>query len=79
MLLDPIFPSRLNDTLIDERSIGNKTYHCSYYHAKFWMGEKLSTSTKQVSRFSLCFRLNALQHMLHKINPMSPTSNMRLI
>ena len=42
------------DTLIDEQSIGNMTYHCSYYHAKFWEGEKLSTSTKQISKFPLC-------------------------
>ena len=46
--------SVVNDTLIDEKSIGNMTYHCSYGHTKFWEGEKFSKSTKQVSKFSLC-------------------------
>ena len=44
----------VSDTLVDEQSIGNMTYHCSYCDAKFWEGEKLSTSTKQISKFSLC-------------------------
>ena len=46
--------SEFSDTLVDEQSIGNMTYHCSYCDAKFWEGEKLSTSTKQISKFSLC-------------------------
>ena len=43
--------SEVSDTLVDEQSIGNMTYHCSYCDAKFWEGEKLSTSTKQISSF----------------------------
>ena len=46
--------SGVSDTLIDEQSVDNMTYHCSYCDAKFWEGEKLSTSTKQISKFSLC-------------------------
>ena len=46
--------SEVCDILIDEQSIGNMTYHCSYCHAKFWEGEKLSTSSKQISKFYLC-------------------------
>ena len=47
-------PSGVNDTMIDEQSMGNMTYHCSYCHSKFWEDEKLSTSTKRISKFSLC-------------------------
>ena len=41
--------SEVSDALVDEQSICNMTYHCSYYDAKFWEGQKLSTSNKQIS------------------------------
>eukprot|EP00800_Vazella_pourtalesii_P023702 TRINITY_DN974_c0_g1_i11.p1 TRINITY_DN974_c0_g1~~TRINITY_DN974_c0_g1_i11.p1 ORF type:complete len:148 (+),score=17.99 TRINITY_DN974_c0_g1_i11:56-499(+) len=43
--------SEVCDTLIDQQSIVSMTYHCSYCHAKFWEGEKLSTSTKEFQSF----------------------------
>ena len=46
--------SEVTDSLVNEESIGNMTYDCSYYNATFWEGEKLSTSTKLNSKFSLC-------------------------
>ena len=46
--------SEVTDSLVNEESIGNMTYDCSYCNATFWEGEKLSTSTKLNSKFSLC-------------------------
>ena len=46
--------SEVSDTLVDEQSIGNMTFHCHIVMPNFREGEKLSTSTKQISKFSLC-------------------------
>ena len=46
--------SEVSDTLVDEQSIGNMTHRFLYCDAKFWKGEKLFTSTKLISKFSLC-------------------------
>ena len=43
-----------SDDIIDEYSVGRMEYHCSHCSAKFWENEKLSTSTKDDFKFSLC-------------------------
>ena len=42
------------DTLIDEHSVGSMEFLCSHCGAKFWESEKLSISTKDCIKFSLC-------------------------
>ena len=44
----------VSDSNIDEYSCGSFTYSCSICLAKFWEGEKLSSSTKLSLKFSLC-------------------------
>ena len=44
----------VTDSNIDEYSCGSFTYSCSICLAKFWEGEKLSSSTKLCLKFSLC-------------------------
>ena len=44
----------VSDSNIDEYSCGSFTYSCSICLAKFWEGEKLSSSTKLCLKFSLC-------------------------
>ena len=44
----------LDQVLVDEHSIGSMSYSCSICDAKFWESEKLSTSTKACTKFSLC-------------------------
>ena len=43
-----------SDDIIDEFSVDRMEYHCSHCSAKFWENEKLSTSTKDDFKFSLC-------------------------
>ena len=43
-----------SDDIIDEFSVGRMDYHCSHCNAKFWENEKLSTSTKDDFKFSIC-------------------------
>ena len=43
-----------SDYIIDEFSVGRMEYPCSHCNAQFWENEKLSTSTKDNFRFSLC-------------------------
>ena len=43
-----------SDYIIDEFSVGRMEYHCLHYNAKFWENEKLSTSTKDDFKFSIC-------------------------
>ena len=40
--------------MVDEHSIGSISYSCSICDAKFWESEKLSTSAKACTKFSLC-------------------------
>ena len=42
------------DDIIDEFSVGRMEYYCLHCNAKFWENEKLSTSTKDDFKFSLC-------------------------
>ena len=42
------------DSIVEERSLGSMTFPCSHCSAKFWQSEKLSTSTKDCFKFSLC-------------------------
>ena len=44
----------VSDSNIDDYSFGSFTYSCSICLAKFWEGEKLSSSTKLCLKFSLC-------------------------
>ena len=46
--------SEILDNLIDEHTVGTMNYSCPHCGAKFWEREKLSTSTKDYFKFSLC-------------------------
>ena len=45
--------SEVSDRLVVEHSIGRMNYNCTFCDAQFWEGEKISTSTKVCSKFSL--------------------------
>ena len=46
--------AEVSDGLVEQHSIGSMSYSCPICDAKFWESEKLSTSTKACTKFSLC-------------------------